>query len=136
MMDQAELDRKLKQHRLWLETSGAEGKCVDLQNTNLRGAYLEWANLRRANLRRANLQCAYLFRANLMDADLRGADLRGANLKYTDLRGADLKGAKFDINIQDCWNFAQAKFTADALPWLILHPKWAEWKDTVQIEGT
>ena len=133
-MTQVELDRKLKQHRLWLETSGAEGKCVDLQNTNLRGAYLEWANLRRANLRRANLQCAYLFRANLRGADLRGADLRGANLKYTDLRGADLKGAKFDINIQDCWNFAQAKFTADALPWLILHPKWAEWKDSVQIE--
>ena len=116
MMDQAELNRKLKQHQLWLETSGAEGKCVDLQNTNLQGAYLEWANLRRANLR---------------DADLQRARLMGVNLQ-----GADLKGAKFDINIQDCWNFAQAKFTADALPWLILHPKWAEWKDTVQIEGT
>ena len=149
-MDQAELDRKLKQHRLWLETSGAEGKCVDLQNTNLRGEYLEWANLRRANLRRANLQRAYLFRANLEGADLfrvnlfradlryanlLDANLLDANLQSTDLLGADLKGAKFDINIQDCWNFAQAKFTADALPWLILHPKWAEWKDTVQIEG-
>jgi uncharacterized protein YjbI with pentapeptide repeats len=144
MMDQAELDRKLKQHRLWLETSGAEGKCVDLQNTNLRGAYLEWSNLRRANFRGAYLEWAYLFRASLQDADLRGADLRGAYLEWANLRranlrsahlqGADLKGAKFDINIQDCWNFAQAKFTADALPWLILHPKWAEWKDSVQIE--
>jgi uncharacterized protein YjbI with pentapeptide repeats len=154
MMDQAELNRKLKQHQLWLETSGAEGKCVDLQNTNLQGAYLEWANLRRANFRGAYLEWAYLFRASLQDADLRGADLRGAYLEWANLRranlrdadlqrarlmgvnlrGADLKGAKFDINIQDCWNFAQAKFTADALPWLILHPKWAEWKDSVQIE--
>ena len=72
-MSQEELDNKLKQHRLWLETRGAEGE------------------------------------------------------------RADLRGAKFDINIRDCWGFAHAKFTPDALPWLILHPEWTEFKGTVQI---
>ena len=67
------------------------------------------------------------------------ADLQGAYLRHADLRGAylwraDLQDAELDINIRDCWSFGGAKFTHDALPWLILHPKWSEWKDSVQIE--
>jgi len=107
-MSQEELDHKLKQHRLWIETCGAEGERANLRGADLRGAYL-------------------------MDADLQRASLMGVNLRGVNLMDADLRGAKFDINIRDCWRFDHTKFTADALPWLILHPKWAEWKDSAQI---
>ena len=69
-------------------------------------------------------------RANLTKANLTNANLRG-----TDLRDADLTNANLSLSIRDCWSLRNAKFSADALPWLILHPEWAEWKDTVQIIG-
>jgi len=66
-------------------------------------------------------------------ADLRHADLQGADLRDADLWGADLRHAKIDTNIRGCYNFCNAKFTTAALPWLILHPNWLKFKDTVQI---
>ena len=60
--------------------------------------------------------------------------LAGSGLDGADLRGADLRGARLSTNIRDCYSFCDAKFTSDALPWLILHPKWSELKGTVQIE--
>jgi len=110
-MKREDLDRILQQHQLWLESDGVKGE--------------------RANLRGANLQGADLRSAYLRNADLRNASLQGANLW-----GADLRGAKFSINIRDCWIFRHVKVTQDALPWLILHPMWTEFKDTVQILPT
>ena len=112
-MNQAELDHVLEQHRLWAKTEGAEGEQVDLQGADLTDADLQDANLLYANLQSANLS--------------------GANLRYANLRDANLQGTKFDTNIRDCWSFVGAKFTPDALPWLILHPKWSEFKNDVQI---
>ena len=125
-MNQSELDYHLQQHKLWLETDGNEGARANLQNADLMDADLRGANLHNADL---------------MDADLRGANLRGANLYsvnlgHANLRYADLRGAHLDINIRDCLSFRYAKFTSGALPWLILHPKWTEWKDTVQISDS
>ena len=118
-MNQAKLKRILQQHVLWLETEGAEG---------------ERANRRGANLQDVTLRRAYLLRAYLQDAHLRDANLQGADLRDANLQGADLRDAKFDINIRDCWRFDHAIFSADALPWLVLHPMWVELKDFVQIE--
>lgn len=66
------------------------------------------------------------------------ANLFRANLTYTNLRGANLNGANLrsvnpPLSIRDCRSFDGAKFSAEVLPWLILHPKWALFKDTVQI---
>jgi len=138
-MNQAELDHVLEQHRLWAETGGAEGEQVDLQDANLTNADLQDANLPYANLQGANLSGANLQGADLTDADLpyanlQGADLTGAYLWCADLTDADFREAKLDIRIRDCFSFERAKFTPDALPWLVLHPKWAEMQKTVQIE--
>ena len=148
-MDQAELDRVLQQHQLWVVSKGDEGACANLQYTDLqhtdhrgaclvgvklRGADLQSVVLWGADLRGADLQSAVLWGADLEGVDLRDANLRDADLRNADLRHADLRGAKFSINIRSCWRFCNAKFTADALPWLILHPQWTKWKDTVQIE--
>jgi len=136
-MDQAELDQVLKQHWLWLKSAGAEGEKADLRGAVLGarrlGAGRSYANLQGADLRETNLRGASLQNANLSSAELQGADLRGAELQGADLRGANLRGAKFDINIRDCWGFTYAKFTPDALPWLMLHPEWTLLKDSVQI---
>lgn len=53
---QAEIDEKLRLHKMWLNKDG--GERVDFSNTNLSGT-------------------------NLRHADLRGADLSGADLDYT-----------------------------------------------------
>ena len=116
---QEELDQILQQHQLWMDSEGVTGQC---------------AELRYANLTSANLYNANLFGVLLCGANLRGADLRGADLRRVDLFGADLRNARFDTNIKDCQSFHCAKVTSDALPWLILHPRWTELRASVQIE--
>jgi hypothetical protein len=113
------IDQILQQHKLWIETNGVKGDRAELRHASLIGA----------DLRNANL-----FGVLLCNADLRDANLLGADLRRVNLYGANLRGARFDTNIRDCSCFLRAKFTPEALPWLILHPKWAKMKDTVRIE--
>ena len=103
-MKQKELNKVLKLHKKWLDSS-ADGVKADLQGADLHGADLQWANLRGADLRDAdlqgiNLQGADLQWANLREADLREAGLRGANLQWASLQGATLQGADLDFS---CW---------------------------------
>jgi uncharacterized protein YjbI with pentapeptide repeats len=112
-IDQEKLSRILTDHRLWLSTDGKLGKRADLQGAGLREADLCGADLQRADLHEADL-----YEADLWQADLRWADLRDVNLP---------------LSIRDCYSFHGAKFSPEALPWLILHPQWSEWKDSVQI---
>ena len=90
-IDQETLSIILKEHQLWLESNGGDGKKADLSNKNLIGANLIGANLRGANLRGANLRGA-----NLRGANLRGANLEGAYLERANLRGADLEGTNLN----------------------------------------
>ena len=85
-IDQETLSIILKEHQLWLESNGGDGKKADLSNKNLIGANLIGANLRGANLRGANLR----------GANLRGANLEGAYLERANLRGADLEGTNLN----------------------------------------
>jgi hypothetical protein len=117
-MNQEELDQILTDHRLWLSTDGKLGKRADLRR----------ADLCRADLQEVDLRWADLFKANLRGANLRGANLTDANLSDTDLREVDPP-----LSIRDCFSFHSAKFSPEALPWLILHPKWPDWKDVTQI---
>ena len=94
-IDQKTLSIILKEHQLWLESNGGNGKKADLSNKNLIGANLIGANLRGANLKGAYLRGAYLRGANLEGAyleraNLRGADLEGTNLNTQFLGSADL----------------------------------------------
>lgn len=61
---QAELDEILKQHQLWLNTSGKQGQRADLSYCDLRGL-------------------AFPFKVSLSGANLEGANLARANLKNT-----------------------------------------------------
>ena len=44
-MDQQELNKILEQHKVWLETYGADGARANLDRANLQGADLRGANL-------------------------------------------------------------------------------------------
>ena len=92
-IDQETLSIILKEHQLWIESNGGNGKKADLSNKNLIGADLEGANLIGANLIGTNLREASLIGANLIEANLIGAYLKGAYLIEANLRGANLRGA-------------------------------------------
>ena len=112
-IDQETLSVILKEHQLWFESNGENGKRADLSNKNLIGANLRGADLRYADLRYADLGGADLGGADLREANLRRANLRRANLRRANLRranlieaaliGADLEGADLegaDLNTQ------------------------------------
>lgn len=90
-------------------------RCVacDLQNANLRDAYLEGVDLRGAKLKKANLEGAFLRGAILNGANLVGAKLKGANLAstqlgWTRLENADLAGTNLESAILQDVNLAGA----------------------------
>ena len=90
-------------------------KCVEcnLQNANLRDAYLEGADLRGANLKKANLEGAFLKSAKLNGANLVGAKLNGANLgnarlEWTHLENTNLSGANLEMTVLVHVNLAGA----------------------------
>ena len=76
-MNQTELNKILKEHKLWFASNGVKGKKANLREANLEGAILRYADLKGAILRNANLEGV-----NLRNANLEGANLEGANLKY------------------------------------------------------
>ncbi len=98
-----ELDKILKEHKLWLETDNKEGIRANLSNADLCHANLSYANLYKADLYKAdlsfadlsyaNLSNADLFYANLSYADLSHAKLSYAGLSHTHLSNADLSYA-------------------------------------------
>lgn len=111
-----------------------------IARANFIGADLNCAQLTQvhgsaASFRAADLSWAELSYSRFHHADFRLADLRGADWHEGDFRNADFTGAKIDQNIREAKRLDYASFSATALPWLILHPKWAEFKDTVQITG-
>jgi uncharacterized protein YjbI with pentapeptide repeats len=66
---------------------------ADLEEADLRGAYLDSSDLEEAVLVGADLRNADLRDAKLRNADLRGANLMGADFGNADLKRADLEGA-------------------------------------------
>ena len=93
-----ELEMILKNHKLWLDTHGAEGEqaCLsymDLTGVNLENADLYMANLIGTNLQGANLENKDLRAVDFTWADLSNANMSGANLSYAIMDGADLSGA-------------------------------------------
>lgn len=95
VISQADLDKILQDHKLWLEGDGKKGKMADLggadlTEADLSKADLRWANFSNANLSRADLLRADLSKAHLFHAVLISAGLGGANLNEAYLNNADL----------------------------------------------
>jgi uncharacterized protein YjbI with pentapeptide repeats len=92
----------LEQHRLWVESDGAQGVKGHFAGADLAGIDLTAANLQGADLAKANLRGADLSMANLRNANLVEADLRDTNLLGTEFAGANLMGANL-YGAQGLW---------------------------------
>ena len=101
-MTQAEADRVIHSHSLWLKDNKAGWRAnffdKDLSGLNFEAVDLSFADLSFANLSDANLSFAYLCDADLSNADLSDtifsyADLNRVNFSFTNLRDANLRGA-------------------------------------------
>jgi hypothetical protein len=79
-----------------LQLNDVDLRVAYLPDADLRGAYLHDSQLEHARLPRAVLRGANLGRANLGFALLRDADLEGADLHDARLEGADLRRARLD----------------------------------------
>lgn len=108
---------------------------ANFSGSSLRGADLSLANLRFSNVRKVDFGGANLQKADFLNASMCGANLLKANLFKCNLAYADLRGVQFDINFVQCWSFVRSTFSADALPWLVLHPRWPSEGHTIILEG-
>ena len=137
-MNTDKLKKILADHKVWVESGEQRGKraevsYADLTGADLRNADLRNAHLGNADLRWADLSGADLSGANLIRANLNGADLRNADLTGADLILANLTGAHFELEFKSVRYFRNAIFSEVAIPWVILHPRWSEWADSVKL---
>ena len=99
-----EIEKILQSHKLWVESSGAEGARADLSRRDLRGRVFEGCILRKANLGHSNLSCC-----DISKADLNGADLIGTNLTCANLQDACLENVRLN---RACLVFADLRGTS------------------------
>jgi uncharacterized protein YjbI with pentapeptide repeats len=114
--------------RHWVDPKNLQW--LDLNNTDLRRAYLRKANLKGADFNEANLQGADLIRANLQRAEFLRADLQLANLLAAELQEAILIQASLqqttlnDANLQranaQSANLQRASLARANLQWAFL----------------
>lgn len=122
-MTRSQFETVLCAHKVWLRSSGREGKRADFSFMDLRGAPLDDIDLTRVIMIGTNLQGATLnntllrgafmpftnlagasmnntdfTHARLMSANLRNADLRTSKLVGADLQGALTEGARLPDN--------------------------------------
>jgi len=90
------VDEALSAHRLWLRSSGQEGRRGDFHRLDLRSVSLASCDLRRARLTDCLLDDVSLSGTDLEGADLCGASLRGASLNETNLKHARLDNVSFE----------------------------------------
>jgi hypothetical protein len=88
------IKEELEKHKLWLETEGKDGEQFNTENANLSYANLSGANLNGANLGKTDLTKADLSRASFWRTDLFRANLSKADLSGVILGRASLKEAK------------------------------------------
>ena len=93
----APIEELLRSHELWLETSGQQGKQLDISKYDLRtGVKFQRARLTMMRAVSSILYGVNLTEAQLQAADLRDADLRNTNLQFADMRGGRIAGAQFN----------------------------------------
>jgi uncharacterized protein YjbI with pentapeptide repeats len=90
-----EMRAELRQHKLWLESEGKEGKQLNWSwsGRDLRFYDLSWKDLRLADLSGCDLRGIDFGYANLSGADLRRVNLRGADLSFADFTDVKMEGS-------------------------------------------
>lgn len=85
-----ELNERLMNHELWLNSYGLCGSQLNLDNTNLRGERLLNLNLKNSSFKNSNLDECIIY------ADLRNANFIGASINNTTWIGSNLLNIKIE----------------------------------------
>lgn len=103
---QQELDKKLAQHSLWLDSKQKEGEpftAFDLDFSEL--SFAKYPTLIGGNLLKSRFHGADMRGVNLESINVSESDFRGADLRFANLKKCDFKYTEVDENT----NFAGAK---------------------------
>lgn len=107
--------KQIEDHQTWVETSGKEGRQLNLTGYDLRElGTLKTQKLTALRAPFAKFFGMNLFRAELQSAYLEGADFRRCDLGEADFRGSVLKGARFSHASMHGINFMPLLFVAGA----------------------
>ncbi len=85
------LPKLIEDHRLWVETSGKNGRQLDLSGYDLR----DLVSLKREKLTAIKAVGAKFFGMNLFSIELQNATLDGSDFRNCDMEGADLRASTF-----------------------------------------
>lgn len=96
MPNEKEVIKRIKKHEEWINTNGADGEILCLENENLKGIKFLDLDLRDVNFKNADLSGCTFF------ADLNGANLTGAKIDNTKWTGSNvgtiiIEDSKFEI---------------------------------------
>ena len=109
------LAKLIEEHQRWVETSGAEGRQLNLTGYDLREiGTLKTQKLTALRAPYAKFFGMDLFRVELQSAHLEGADFRRCGLDEADFRGSDLQGARFSHATMRRANFVPLLFGTGA----------------------
>ena len=109
------LMKQITEHQLWVETSGKDGKQLNLTGYDLRElGTLKTQKLTALRAPYAKFFGMNLYRIELQSAHLEGADFRRCDLDEADFRGTDLQGARFSHATLRGANFLPLLFVAGA----------------------
>ena len=97
-VEQEELNKLIKLHKIWLDSNGKQGDRLVLINCNLRGSNLSMSDLKGSDLSMSDLKGSNLRGSNLSMSDLRVSDLRESNLSESNLRGSNLRGSNLSMS--------------------------------------
>lgn len=92
----AELDKILRQHKIWADSNHKFGTRADLAGAHLSDADLPRAVLSFARLTEADLSSGDLSRSDLSNVEFEHTDLSNTDLSYARLSDADLRRAILD----------------------------------------
>ena len=99
-----DLQRALREHVLWAELNGQEGRRASLQGVNLAGAnlagiFLSGADLGGCDLSDADISDGTFMLARLTDANMVRVIARATDFSGADLSGANLHAAKLNATV-------------------------------------
>ena len=99
-LSQQEILEILKEHKLWLESNGKEGKRANLKGLDLTGADLTGADLADANLSGANLVGANLIGTKLDETIFNNNPLKFNQMKWISIKDQLPEGDQTVL----CWH--------------------------------
>jgi len=104
------LEKRLEQHKLYVQTDGKEGERLVLINRDLRGCIFNYLDLTDADFEGSDLRGASFYKSKLEDVDFSNTKMSDVDLSNTDLTDANFFNAKLHHANFECANLRSVSF--------------------------